>query len=91
DVDDLQDISDKNSAKREALAEEATRITKTYVEEFGLWLKMTKIDPTIQSLNERCQEIHKDSMHYIENKLELTPREHKIIDKMMMASLKRLI
>lgn len=91
DVDALQDISDKNTAKREALANEATEITKTYVEDFMMWLKMSKIDPTIRSLNEKCQEIHKDSMHYIENKLDLTPREHKIIDKMMMASLKRLI
>lgn len=91
DVDDLQDISDKNSAKREELAEEAAKITRGYVEEFITWLKMTKIDPTIQSLNEKCQEIHRDSMHYIENKLDLTSREHKIIDKMMMASLKRLI
>ncbi|WP_053984621.1 glutamyl-tRNA reductase [Niameybacter massiliensis] len=91
DVDDLQDISDKNSAKREELAEEAAKITRSYVEEFITWLKMTKIDPTIQSLNEKCQEIHRDSMHYIENKLDLTSREHKIIDKMMMASLKRLI
>ena len=55
------------------------------------WLKMTKVDPTIRSLNAKCQEIHEDSMHYIQNKLELTPREYKIIDKMMMASLKRLI
>lgn len=91
DVDDLQDISDKNSAKREELAEEAAKITRSYVEEFITWLKMIKIDPTIQSLNEKCQEIHRDSMHYIENKLDLTSREHKIIDKMMMASLKRLI
>ena len=91
DVDDLQDISDRNTAKREALAMEATRITKSYVEDFMVWLKMIKIDPTIQSLNEKCEEIHRDSMHYIENKLELTPREHKIIDKMIMPSLKRLI
>lgn len=91
DVDDLQDISDKNSAKRSQLAQEARKITSSYIEEFMTWLKMIKVDPIIQSLNQRCQEIHKDSMHYIENKLELTPREHKIIEKMMMSSLKRLI
>lgn len=91
DVDDLQDISDKNSKKRKQLAKQARKITSNYIEEFMTWLKMIKVDPTIQSLNQRCQEIHKDSMHYIENKLELTPREHKIIEKMMISSLKRLI
>ena len=91
DVDDLQDISDKNSAKREKLAKEAQAITEASVAEFMSWLKMTKVDPTIKSLNAKCQEIHTDSMHYIENKLSLTPKEYKIIDKMMMASLKRLI
>lgn len=91
DVDDLQDISDKNSVKREELAKEAKSMTDSSVVEFMTWLKMTKVDPTIRSLNAKCQEIHEDSMHYIQNKLELTPREYKIIDKMMMASLKRLI
>lgn len=91
DVDDLQDISDKNSAKREELAKEAQSITASSVAEFMNWLKMTKVDPTIKSLNAKCQEIHTDSMHYIQNKLKLTPKEYKIIDKMMMASLKRLI
>lgn len=91
DVDDLKDISDKNSKKRKQLAKEARKITSNYIEEFMTWLKMIKVDPTIQSLNLRCQEIHKDSMYYIENKLELTPREHKIIEKMMLSSLKRLI
>lgn len=91
DVDDLQDISANNNAKRKQLAKEARKITNHYIEDFMNWLRMIKVDPTLGSLNQRCQEIHKDSMHYIENKLDLTPREYKIIDKMMMSALKRLI
>ncbi|MGG7060394.1 glutamyl-tRNA reductase, partial [Clostridium tertium] len=61
------------------------------IDEFVEWMDSTHIDPTIESLNDKCLEIREDTLDYIFRKLDLDTREKKIIDKMMTSALKRLI
>lgn len=91
DIDNLQDISHKNSIKRNELAVQAEESIEESIDEFISWLHMTKIDPTIKSLHERCTEIESDTMNYLRRKMELSCKEEKIIEKMLASSLKRLI
>ncbi|MGL5674838.1 MAG: glutamyl-tRNA reductase [Cellulosilyticaceae bacterium] len=91
DIDDLQYIADHNTAKREALAEEAASVVEANLRELMLWLQTIKIDPTIKSLHDRCDEIQEDTMAYIRRKTNLSTKEEKIVEKMLMSSLKRLI
>ncbi len=90
-LDDLNQVSQENQEKREELSEEALRIIKDDVEEFLIWLETIKVDPILESLNIRCNEIKDNRMDYIRRKLKLNKREEKVIEKMLMSALKGII
>lgn len=91
DIDDLKKISEANDKKRRELACIGELIIDEKIEEFNEWLDTIKIDPTIQSLNDKCSDIREDTLDYIYRKLNLNCREKKIIDKMLTSALKRLV
>lgn len=91
DIDNLKEIHDKNDKKRREIAIECQSVIEEKINEFEEWLDSTHIDPTIESLNEKCVEIRKDTLDYIFRKVNLDSREQKIIDKMMTSALKRLM
>lgn len=91
DIDDLKKISKENDKKRRELACVGELIINEKIKEFTEWLGTIKIDPTIQSLNDKCSDIREDTLEYIYRKLDLNCREKKIIDKMLTSALKRLV
>lgn len=91
DIDDLKKIADRNEKKRRELAKFGELIINEKIDEFIKWSNSIKIDPTIQSLNDKCLEIRVDTLDYIYRKVDLNSREKKIIDKMLSSALKRLI
>lgn len=91
DIDDLKKISDENDKKRRELACTGELLIDEKIDEFNDWLETIKIDPTIQSLNDKCTDIREDTLDYIYRKLDLNCKEKKIIDKMLTSALKRLI
>ncbi|MCC3868721.1 glutamyl-tRNA reductase [Terrisporobacter mayombei] len=90
-IDDLKEIQHKNDDMRISLSKKAYEIINEKIKEFILWVDVSNIDPTIQSLNNKCFEIKEDTLDYIFRKIELNQREQKIIDKMLTSALKRLI
>ena len=91
DIDNLKDIHDKNDKKRKELAKIGYEMISEKIIEFTEWLDSSKIDPTIESLNDKCLEIREDTLEYIYRKTNLDNRDKKIIDKMLTSALKRLI
>lgn len=91
DIDDLKSIHDKNDKKRKELANIGYNIISQKIEEFLEWQDLIYIDPTIESLNDRCLEIREDTLDYIFRKVDLDNREKKVIDKMITSALRRLI
>ncbi|MEG1311120.1 MAG: glutamyl-tRNA reductase [Romboutsia sp.] len=91
DIDNLKEIHDKNDNNRKKIAILCKSIINDKIDEFEEWLDSTHIDPTIESLNDKCIEIRKDTLDYIFRKVNLDTREKKIIDKMMTSALKRII
>lgn len=91
DIDDLKKISDENDKKRKELAKKAKLFINESIDEYVEWLESIKIDPTIESLNERCHQIQSDTIDYIFRKVELSNKEKKIVDKMLSSALKRLV
>ena len=55
------------------------------------WLQVSRMDPTIRSLQERCREIAEDSYTYLSRKMDLSGREKRLLQKVLNASLQRLI
>lgn len=91
DIDNLKYIHDKNDKKRKELAQIGYEMISKKIIEFTEWLDSSKIDPTIESLNDKCLEIREDTLEYIYRKTNLNNRDKKIIDKMLTSALKRLI
>ena len=91
DIDNLKDIQDKNDNKRKELAKIGSKMISEKIIEFIEWIDSIKIDPTIESLNDKCLEIREDTLDYIYRKTNLDNRDKKIIDKMLTSALKRLI
>ena len=91
DIENLKDIQDKNDNKRKELAKIGSKMISEKIIEFIEWIDSIKIDPTIESLNDKCLEIREDTLDYIYRKTNLDNRDKKIIDKMLTSALKRLI
>ncbi|WP_434798445.1 glutamyl-tRNA reductase [Terrisporobacter vanillatitrophus] len=90
-IDDLKEIQHRNDDMRINLSKEAYEIINEKIKEFIIWQDISNIDPTIQSLNNKCTEIKYDTLDYIFRKIDLSQREKKIIDKMLASALKRVI
>ena len=90
-IDDLKKVSHDNLLEREKLSGEAMTIISDGVDKYMEWLSHTKVDPVIESLNDRCSIIKKSTMEYIDRKIDLDIRERKIVDKMLTSALKRVI
>lgn len=90
-LDTLQKISEKNRKEREQLVEACQERIAQGVQDAERWLLQSRVDDTIQSLQQRCQEIVNDSCGYLERKMELSNREQKLLRKVLNASLQRLL
>lgn len=90
-MDSLTQIAARNQKEREQLAAACTEEIEESVTQLLRWLKSSRVDATIHSLQQRCAEISQDSYHYLEHKLDLTEREKKLLKKVLDASLLRML
>lgn len=90
-LDTLQQIAAENQKERERLVEESRSMIEDAIKETLEWLKTSRMDATIESLQERCDEIVEDSFAYLNRKIEFGIREQKILRKVLNASLHRLL
>lgn len=90
-LDTLQEIVLNNKKEREYLVEKGRKLIEEDLQETILWLMQSRMDATIDSLQQRCTTIVEDSYAYLNRKLELGQREQKILKKVLNASLQRLL
>ncbi len=90
-LDMLQEIAAENRKERERLAKESEEILNEALEETALWLRQSRVDFAIESLQQRCGAIVEDSYLYLNRKMVLSPREQKLLKKVLNASLQRLL
>lgn len=90
-LDSLQSIAKENLAERKRLLQESSGLIEQLVQETGQWLLQSRMDATIQSLQQRCEEIVADSCDYLNRKIDLSHREQKLVKKVLHASLHRLL
>ena len=80
-----------NYKEREALVQQGQSMIDEALAETKEWLNATGVDATIESLQQKCDEIVSDSYEYLNRKLDLSAREQKIVKKRLKASLRRLL
>lgn len=90
-LDTLQTIITENKKEREALVEKGREIIAEELKATMDWLLVSRMDATIESLQQRLNEIVDDSYEYLNRKIELNQREQKILKKVLNASLQRLL
>ncbi len=90
-LDTLQKIAEDNQRQREQLVEDSQAMLEEALEETRQWILQSRVDDTIQSLQQRCNHIIEDSFNYLDRKMELSHREQKILKKVLNASLQRLL
>lgn len=91
DLDTLEQIADDNQKERERLVDISRGWVTETAAETEKWIFGSGVDDTIESLQQRCEEIVEDTYAYLERKLHLEAREQKILKKMLRASLRRLL
>ncbi len=91
DLDTLQEIAAHNREEREILVEKSREMIGEAMQETTAWLLQSRMDSTIESLQQRCGEIVEDSYTYLTRKMELGQREKKLLKKVLNASLQRLL
>ena len=91
DLDTLRQTVLDNRKEKAELAEKGLEIIREDLKETKKWLLSSRMDETIESLQQRCSEITEDSFGYLNRKLELNEREKVILKKTLGATLKRLI
>lgn len=90
-LDTLQKIAEENRQQRRQLVEDSQAVLEEALEETRQWLLQSRVDDTIQSLQQRCNHIVEDSYNYLDRKMELGRREQKLLKKVLNASLQRLL
>lgn len=90
-LDSLDRIVEHNYQEREALVQQGQSMIDEALAETNAWLNATGVDATIESLQQKCDEIVSDSYEYLNRKLDLSAREQKIVKKILKASLRRLL
>lgn len=90
-LDTLRGIAENNRKERERLVEKSRELIQESLQDTELWLLQSRVDPAIESLQQRCSDIVEDSFAYLDRKMELGAREKKLVKKVLHASLQRLL
>nr|WP_300306394.1 glutamyl-tRNA reductase [uncultured Anaerostipes sp.] len=90
-LDTLREISRHNQEERMRLLKDSEQWIAEAGNETMHWLQVSRMDPTIRSLQERCRKIAEDSYAYLSRKMDLSGREKRLLQKVLNASLQRLI
>jgi glutamyl-tRNA reductase len=91
-VDDLQGVVDTNMFERQKEAEKAERIVEEEIETFIRWQSSLDSVPTIVALRERAEEIKKEELDKLLNKMPgIGEKEKEAIEYMATALVNKLI
>lgn len=89
-LDDLENKSVQNLEKRKELVSRAEQLIDEDVDDYMEWLRTSKIAPILSSLNDKKNEIEQDSINYLYRKLDLAPREKRIVEQVISYALNRV-
>ncbi len=91
DMDTLKEVVDNNLTRRNDLAKQAETIITSASRELIAWLRTMKTEETMQVLYARCEAIQDDTMTFLKRKGDLSARQEKMIEKMLISALRRMV
>jgi glutamyl-tRNA reductase len=91
-IDDLQGVVDANVSERQQEAEKAEKIVEDEIETFLKWQSTLDSVPTIKALRERAEEMKKEELDRLLNKIaDLGEKDREAIEYMATALMNKLI
>ncbi|KAF0091680.1 MAG: glutamyl-tRNA reductase [Fusobacteria bacterium] len=89
--DDLKKIADKNYNIRKKLLVEGQEIICTDVKGLMVWINNLYMEPAIKSLKRVSDNVREETLEYLVSKLDLKHKDKLIVDKILSASLNRIV
>ncbi|NLY21263.1 MAG: glutamyl-tRNA reductase [Tissierellia bacterium] len=91
DIDSLSEISKQSLDEKRQILLGFEEDIDTKVQELNYWMANTTVDPILKNVNERCDDIAKDTLNYIYRKTSLSHGEKMKIKKIVESSLKKVM
>ena len=91
DIDSLRAVSEENLRERRHLVAQGREMAAEAVRETLHWLVSSKVDPAIESLQNRCAAVEQDTFEMLETKFDFNDHEKRAVQKILHAGFKRLI
>lgn len=91
DMDYLNARAEENNKERLQRAYSISNMIEEYIPETEKWVLSSRVDTTIQTLQERMDEVSEDAYRILERKLDITEHEKAIVKKVLKTSMKRLL
>ena len=91
DVDSLKQTAQESMRHRRELEEQGRAMLLDSVTETMDWLASSRVDSTVQSLQQLCREAEDDTCALLESKLALGEHEKRVLRKFIHAGMRRLV
>lgn len=91
DVDSLRQTAQESMRRRRELEETGRAMLLGSVEETMEWLASSRVDSTVQSLQQLCREAEDDTCALLERRLTLSEHEKRVLRKFIHAGMRRLV
>lgn len=90
DIDSLDNVSRENQERqKEILLAYVPEMEKNSLELLD-WLSKTRVDPIMQSLDARCDQVAQETLDYIFRKTDLNHSQKKKVDKIVRSAIKKV-
>jgi len=87
----LSKTVEQNQEQRQLLVDKAHVLVADHVAKMASWLDRTSVHTTLKDLGGLVSKSHLDAMSFVDEKLKLDRHQRAIVDKAMLAALKRLV
>ena len=91
DIDNLSEISKQSLEEKRQILMGFEEDIDNAVQELNYWMANTTVDPILKNVNERCDDIAKDTLNYIYRKTSLSHGEKMKVKKIVESSLKKVM
>ncbi len=91
DIDSLTTISQMSLESKKKILESYEDEIRGQIESINTWIANSDVDPILQTVNERCEQIAADTLNYIFRKTNLSYGEKVKVQKIVESSLKKVM
>ena len=91
DIDDLEQVVERNRKRREKESVKAEAIVDEEVERFLQWLKSQEVIPVIVSLRNRCEEIRRTELEKAVSRMHLNGKETRVLEALTTAIVNKIL